>query len=169
VILYRVAKLKYAQLRELAQHGFGAAQFGARWNSPDPALRFNRRIIYTSDSLAQAMLEVIVHTDAENLSKLEYGYVEFQVNPTYIAQLDVASLPENWNSHPATTATQHIGDAWFDMQHSPILRIPSVITPFTSYQSGHANYLINATHPDIEKALTLQKYQPMSFDPRIKG
>ncbi len=169
MILYRVAKLKYASLSDLAEHGYGAAQYGARWNSPDPAMRFNRRIIYSSDALAQAMLELIVHTDTENLKNLSYGYMQFEVEEEYIASLDTRALPENWNTHPASPSTQKIGDTWFDTNYAPILRVPSVIIPLSAYEQGHANYLINAVHPDIHQCIKLLECQPISFDPRIKG
>ncbi len=169
MILYRVAKLKYAILTELTEHGYGAAQYGARWNSADPALHFNRHIIYSSDALAQAMLELIVHTDTENLKNLAYGYVQFEILEEYIAPLDTDALPENWNTHPASPSTQKIGDTWFDTNYSPILCVPSVIVPLSVYEHGHANYLINVKHPEIHKAVKILECQPISFDPRIKG
>ena len=65
--IYRISKLQYAQSPELSEHGFGAARFGGRWNSADPAMQANRRIIYASDTLAQSMLEVVVHSESRVL------------------------------------------------------------------------------------------------------
>lgn len=166
-MLYRVSKLQYARLSELPEHGFGAARFGGRWNSPDPAMQTNRRLIYTSATLAQAMLEVVVHVDSQVLRTVPHAYIRFQVAEEFIADLDTAQLPETWNAHPETPATQVIGDQWFDEGMSPVLRVPSVILPLAVYSPGQSNYLINTLHPEIGKAVQLLDVQSLPFDPRL--
>ena len=165
--LHRIAKLQYAQRVELTQHGYGAARYGARWNSPDEGLRWDRRIIYAADTLAQAMLEVIVHVDSDVLHSVAHGHVRFGVDEAFIAQLEIPQLPDSWNAHPALSATQVIGDQWFDELVSPVLRIPSVILPISVYGIGHSNYLINAVHPDIDRAVRLIGCDALPFDPRL--
>lgn len=165
--LHRIAKLQYAKLTELTEHGYGAARYGARWNSPDEGLRWDRRIIYAADTLGQAMLEVIVHVDSDVLHSVAHGHVRFSVDETFIAELEVAQLPTSWNAHPASSATQVIGDQWFDELVSPVLRIPSVILPLSVYGSGHSNYLINARHPDTHRAVKLIGCDALPFDLRL--
>jgi RES domain-containing protein len=167
LILHRVAKLKYAQLTQLEEHGYGAARFGARWNSRDDGLRFNRRIIYTADTLAQAMLEVVVHVDGTVLLEVAHGHVRFEVDEAFVTELREEDLPELWNARPETPATQVIGDQWCDDLVSPVLRVPSVILPLSVYSVGHSNYLINARHPEIGAAVTLLRCEPLAFDPRL--
>ncbi|AZI45312.1 RES domain-containing protein (plasmid) [Deinococcus psychrotolerans] len=165
--LYRISKLQYAQHPDLPEHGFGAARFGGRWNSPDLTSQHDRRLIYTSDTLAQAMLEIVVHVDSRVLQTVPHAYVRFQVEEEYIADLKAAQLPATWNAHPETPATQVIGDQWFDEQSSPVLRVPSVILPLTVYGPGQSNYLINANHPDIGEAVKLLDFQTLPLDPRL--
>lgn len=165
--IYRISKLQYAQSPELSEHGFGAARSGGRWNSADPAMQANRRIIYASDTLAQSMLEVVVHSESRVLQTVPHAYLLLQVEEEFIANLDTAQLPETWNAHPETPATQVIGDQWFDEQISPILRVPSVILPLAVYEPGQSNYLINTLHPDIAKAVRLLEFRPLPFDPRL--
>ncbi len=165
--LYRISKLQYAQNTSLPEHGFGAARFGGRWNSPDPALQANRRLIYASDTLAQAMLEVVVHVDSPVLQTVPHAFVRFEVEPEAVVDLDLKQLPASWNHHPETPATQVIGDQWFDEQVSPVLRVPSVILPLAVYGQGQSNYLINSLHPDIPEAVRLIEHQPLPFDPRL--
>lgn len=167
LILYRISKLQYAQSPDLPEHGFGAARFGGRWNSPDAGMVHDRRLIYASDTLAQAMLEVVVHAESRVLRSVPHTYIRFQVEEEFIADLDVAQLPTTWNAHPLTPATQVIGDQWFDEQVSPVLRLPSVILPLDVYGSGQSNYLINALHPDTGRAVKLLGHQPLPFDPRL--
>ena len=165
--LHRVAKLKYAQSEILEEHAYGAARYGARWNSPDDALRFNRRIIYAADTLAQAMLEIIVHTESAVLHQVPHAHVRLGITEKSIVDLDISQLPDTWNAHPETTATQVIGDQWFDEKISPVLRVPSVILPLTVYGPAHSNYLINTLHPEIAEAVTLIGVEPLPFDPRL--
>jgi RES domain-containing protein len=166
--LHRVAKLKYAGLPQLIEHGYGAARYGSRWNSPDEGLRFDRRIIFASDTLTQAMLEILVHVDADVLHSVEHGHVRFSVKEEFIAALDLETLPKTWNAHPPSAATQVIGDQWFDEKVSPLLRVPSAILPLTSYDEKHGNYLINAHHPKIEEAVQLVGVETLPMDPRLK-
>ncbi|UFA51746.1 RES family NAD+ phosphorylase [Deinococcus radiophilus] len=165
--LYRVSKVQYAQSPDLPEHGFGAARFGGRWNSPDPAGQADRRVIYASDTLAQAMLEVVVHVDSKALRSVPHAYLRFEVNEDAVAELDVAQLPQSWNAHPETPATQVIGDQWFDEQVSPVLRVPSVILPLDVYGPGQSNYLIHARHPQVAQAVRLVGTSPLPFDPRL--
>ncbi|MBZ9715710.1 RES family NAD+ phosphorylase [Deinococcus multiflagellatus] len=153
--LHRVSKLQYATQPLLTDHGFGAAKFGGRWNSADPALEFDRRIIYASDTLGQALLEVIVQVGSGALHRVPHGHVTLAVDPDAIAELPASALPPNWNDPPLSPATQIIGDEWYDLGSSPVLRVPSVILPLTVYGPGQANYLINAGHPNIRTAVQL--------------
>lgn len=165
--LHRVSKLRYAQQDALDEHGYGAARYGSRWNSLDPDLRFNRRIVYASDTLAQAMLEVIVHVDGQVLHTVPHGHVLFEVDDAYLAELQPSELPSEWNAHPETAATQMIGDQWYDEQVSAVLRVPSAVLPVEDYGPSHANYLINALHPRIDEAVRLLAVRPLPFDPRL--
>lgn len=168
MIAHRVSKWKYAQHSALDEHGYGAAHYGSRWNSPDPALQHNRRIIYASDTLPLAMLEVIVHVDAEILRRVQHGHVTFQINEAAIRDLTRDALPDTWNARPETPATQVIGDEWYDTRASVILRVPSAVLPLAAYGPMHANYLINAHHPDVSQAVQLLDATSMPFDPRLR-
>lgn len=165
--LHRISKWKYVTQSTLQEHGFGAARYGGRWNSADPEMEHDRRILYASDTLALAMLEVVVHVDSDVLRTVKHGHVTLAVEPDAIVDLDLKALPVSWNAHPPSAETQVIGDEWFDTRSSPVLRLPSAILPLTVYGSGHANYLINAFHPDIAQAVSLLGAQPLPFDPRL--
>lgn len=165
--VHRVSKLKYAQLGDLNEYGYGAAFYGSRWNTPDPDLRFNRRIVFASDTLALAMLEVIVHAESQVLRSVPHGHVLLSLDEGYLAELQPADLPSGWNATPDTAVTQVIGDQWYDEGVSAILRAPSAILPLEDYGPAHSNYLINAAHPDVEAAVKILTFRPLLFDPRL--
>jgi RES domain-containing protein len=68
--------------------GTGASRFGARWNSP------GRRIIYTADSFAGAMLEKkLVHLNINRIPASE-SWIECPIpEDVSIEILDVQGLP----------------------------------------------------------------------------
>ncbi|MCY1703961.1 RES family NAD+ phosphorylase [Deinococcus sp. SL84] len=164
--LYRLGKQQYLGSPLLSEYGVGAALYGGRWNSPDP-VSLRRRVIYASDTLAQATLEVVVHADSQVLRTAAHGYVRFHVDEAAVADLDLSGLPNTWNALPGTPASQMIGDQWFDEQVSPVLRVPSVILPLDVYGPGQSNYLINPLHPDTERTVRFGGVWPYRFDPRL--
>ncbi|GGK39129.1 hypothetical protein GCM10008955_36200 [Deinococcus malanensis] len=166
MILQRVSKWQHAQYATLPEHGNGAAKYGGRWNSEDPTLKHNRQLIYTSDSLPLAMLEVYVHA-GNVIHNVPHGLVKFEVDETAIQDLDLHSLPGTWNARPETPDTQVIGDEWFDQQASPILRVPSVILPLSECRSGQSNYLINTRHPETPNVVRMLSVNRLTFDTRI--
>ena len=167
VTLHRVSKLRYAALPDLEDYGYGAARFGSRWNSPDADLRFDRRIVYASDTLPLAMLEVIVHVDSDVLQRVPHEHVLLDAEEAFIAQLLAADLPAGWNAHPETATTQVIGDQWYDEGASAILRLPSAVLPPEDYGPAHSNYLIHARHPEILRAVLHLGHRELRFDPRL--
>ena len=91
--VWRLVKEKYA---DSAFSGEGARQGGGRFNSP------GRPVVYTSESLALAELEILVHLPT---SRLLDSYVAFRAHlPDGAARtLDRARLPSNWRASPMPT------------------------------------------------------------------
>jgi len=166
LLLHRVSKWRHAEYPTLPQHGDGAAKYGGRWNSPDKALVRNRQLIYTSDTLTLAMLEVYVHV-GDVIHQVPHGHVHFEVDEAAILDLDLQALPGTWADRPETPDTQVIGDEWFDQQTSPVLRLPSVILPLSEWRPGQSNYLINARHPDTPDVVRMLGATRLAFDPRL--
>jgi hypothetical protein len=108
-----------------------------------------------------------VHVDREVLHTVPHGHVTFEVDPAAVAELNAAQLPAAWNAHPESPATQVIGDEWYDLQASPVLRVPSAILPLHVYGPGHANYLLHAQHPDLARAVRRVACRPLPVDPRF--
>lgn len=148
--VYRLARRKYAK----HLNGIGAAKYGNRWNSKGV------EIIYTAESRALAMAEVLVHLSLEILpSDFQMVQIEIPASAT-IETLSIRQLQEDWNSFPHSFQTQKIGDAFIQENKKLILRVPSAVV------KGDHNYLINPKHPDFNK-IEITDISKFPFDHRI--
>lgn len=150
--LWRLVPERHA---EAAFSGEGAKRYGGRWNRPGTAL------VYTSGTLALAVLETLVHLRPEDLRQ---GHVFFRVELPKDLKVPMATwaLPEDWRREPPPTRTQDLGSTWAQEGTSALLRVPSVLVPHES------NVLINPMHPDITR-LKIAEPEPFFWDQRIHG
>jgi len=144
--VWRLVKEKYT---DTAFSGEGAQRGGGRFNSP------GRPVVYTSESLALAELEILVHLPT---SRLLASYVAFRARlpDEAIETLDRAALPSNWRESPVSRSVQAVGDAWLQSESSLALRVPSAVVP------AEDNVLINPNQPGFEE-MTIEG----PFDPDI--
>lgn len=144
--IWRLAQPRYAPDLE----GEGARLFGGRWNSAGAP------VIYTSDSLALAALEVLVH-----LPQIERHKERM---PRYIAiGVDVPdSLIANpgFASELSVSESQALGDAWLRSASSLGLLVPSRVI------SLERNVLLNPRHPAMAE-VTVVVSEPFVFDDRL--
>lgn len=134
-----------------ALDGEGARRFGGRWNS------IGIPMVYTSDSVALATLEIFVHLPSYHLLS-EYYYIRLSFDSNLVMD---AKLKKGWEARPVSKVSQSIGDQWIKKMQTPVLKVPSVIVP------DGGNYLININHPDYGQIIT-QEAKPLKFDPRLK-
>jgi RES domain-containing protein len=146
---WRIVKQKHAHQ---AFDGEGARLYGGRWNSPGIPL------VYTSESLALAALEMLVHLDQ---SRVLSSYVVFPVrfDASLVTSVDEADLPTRWRDYPARPELQAIGDRWAAGGTSVVLEVPSAVV-------DGSNYLLNPAHPDF-RSLSIGPPRPFRFDPRL--
>ena len=131
---WRVVKRKFL---ESAFDGQGARRAGGRWNSP------GRSVIYTAESSALAILEILVHVEISLLSHYVFIPVHFSEEQT--TRIDPANLPQGWRSHPGPDDLRRIGDGWLESCSSLALQVPTAVAP-TGW-----NYLLNPAHPDFSR------------------
>ena len=150
VVGWRVVSRKYAAS---AFDGEGARRLGARFNSPGTA------VVYASDTLALAVLEVAVHLPSYRALR---GRVAFRVEvPTDLVEtLTEADLPADWRSTPPSRSTQSLGDAWVRDARSPALVLPSVLLPH------HTNLVLSPAHPAFNR-VTIGPPEPVPIDARL--
>lgn len=153
MLLYRIGKAPH--IEDLS--GEGARLFGGRWNYP------GYRVLYTSESLALAVLEYIIKTGVvnEELVNLKIAYIEMDDQVTQKG-LRPQELPENWDGYPFPGALKKIGTEWLLSMETLLLRVPAVSVPESF------NVLINPLHPEFKK-VTLQKVIDYYPDIRLKN
>lgn len=134
--------------------GVGGLANSARWHSR------GTEIVYLAESPAAALLERLVHLeiDPDDLPST-YQLLAVEI-PDHLVFDTIAAnnLPPDWRSND--TATQLIGDRWLRAGRTPLLRVPSAITPHTF------NWLLNPKHPDASNAKIFDVISAL-FDPRL--
>lgn len=150
MLVFRLSKRKYAN--ELS--GKGASKFGNRWNSKGVEM------IYTAESRALAMVEVLVHL---SLAALPSDFMMMVIDipdDVQIGALDLSTLDKNWNTHPHYIETQKLGDQFVDSADVCVFKVPSAVV------KGDFNYLVNPHHVNFKK-IQIVDVSPFPFDKRI--
>jgi len=129
--------------------GAGGTYSPGRWN------HLGTRIVYCAEHPALAMLEMLVHFDAEDLPD-SYKLLEIDV-PDEI-EAESVDLTEDWTEDPILSRDAF--DAFCERGSSPLLTVPSIIMPRCH------NVLINPLHPD-HSALTIVSVETHPLDPRF--
>lgn len=106
--------------------GLGGEISAGRWN------QVKTPIVYCADHPATALLEILVHVDAEDLPQ-KYQLLEIEVpDPVQATSPDLA---EGWTDD--LMGTQRIGSDFIRAAMHSVMRVPCVIVPFTN------NFLLN--------------------------
>lgn len=133
--------------------GEGALLSRGRWHSP------GTRIVYTADSRALAVLEVLTRLRGR-APQVPYSLIGVTYPVSVITHIDPATLPDNWRAYTGPAPLQALGDAWIASKTSLVLRVPSAVIPEES------NYLINPEHPEVP-LLATHPGTPFRFDLRL--
>ncbi len=138
--------------------GEGAKKSGGRWNKKGTP------VLYTSESIALACLETLVHINAQGLPLNRY-LVRIDI-PTKVwdmaKKFNFKTAGFGWDALPAGTVSIDKGEKWLQSNTSALLFVPSVVIPQAS------NVLINPLHPDT-KLIKAKKIEKFSYDPRLVG
>lgn len=135
--------------------GEAARRFGGRWNHPGTPM------LYTAQSQALAVLEVLVHIDNSEILK-HYRLISASFDESIVDNVPSASLPKRWRRRPSPAALRKIGDDWIASARSAVLQVPSAIIP------AESNFLINPRHPQFA-TIHIGRPEAFRFDPRLRG
>lgn len=136
--------------------GKGAEITGGRWN------RKGSPVVYTSQSIALACLETVVHLGSNGLPLNRY-LVEITVpQAAWDARIDLDPAAHvGWDAIPEGKVSLDAGEAWLTTRSALLFTVPSVVVP------EERNVLINPRHP--ESALVVaRKIRRWTYDPRLK-
>ncbi|HST61525.1 MAG TPA: RES family NAD+ phosphorylase [Longimicrobium sp.] len=146
--VWRIARGCYAPL-----DGEGARLNGGRWNSA------GRPVVYTAQTAALAVLEVLVWTDPEDVPD-DLRLFEIELPDGAAAeQVSAAGLPRSW-MEPGSPECAAAGDRWLAAAESLALAVPSAVLP------EERNLLINPRHPDAARVRVAES-RPFAFDLRL--
>ena len=148
---YRLVKKKWSKQ---AFDGEGARRYGGRWNSK------GKRCLYLASSPSLALLEIMVHLDDYSLLS-DYALYQMEIPDSSLLELNLDSLPQDWDADPAPLTTAQIGDEWLLSHASSALYVPSTIVPIEH------NILINPEHPQYPETLASIKEIDFSADSRL--
>lgn len=132
--------------------GRGGLEYSARWHTAGHA------VVYFADSLAAAMLEMLVHLEVQE-DEVPLGYFALQVRvPDEVIVDTLATSGDNWQIDIAST--QKMGNTWLEGNTTALARVPSAVLQET------ANFLMNPLHPQAA-LFELHSKQALRFDPRL--
>lgn len=148
--VHRVTFQVFAAMRTQAFNGEGGLHGAGRWHHP------GRLVVYTSEHLSLAALELLVHL--QRSSRIQ-PCVSYQAEIPDALIETRTDLPADWQTNE--TATRRYGDAWLVGMTAPALRVPSVIVP------SEWNVLLNRAHPQFDPAWVDLGPEPFNYDPRL--
>ena len=133
--------------------GEGARRSGGRWNPKGTA------VVYTSTSIALALVEQLVGMEAEDFALLTVRFT-IDLEPAQVETPDLAALPTDWNHPRRSDRARAFGRDWVESNRSLALAVPSVVVP------EERNVLLNPGHPDFP-TLPFSGPLPFRFDKRL--
>lgn len=145
MVLWRISRH-----RDLS--GIGGLKAAGRWHYA------GRPIVYLAETPAAALLEVCVHTSANDVPP-QFTLLKIEGPDIDIPSINIDALPEDWRIR--LEATRDLGTAWLEKNESVLLRVPSAIVPETM------NRLFNPAHRQAAE-LRIVEAIGYPFDPRLK-
>jgi RES domain-containing protein len=150
---WRLCKRRYAAS---AFDGEGARRSSGRWNLPGV------RVVYCSESIALAALELLVHVDPDEAPE-DLVLIPVEIpDDVGLTEVTPRMLPGDWRLTPGPVRLQQIGASWIKSGKTAVLSVPSVVVP------QERNYLLNPAHPDFAR-IRRGRPKPFAVDPRLYG
>ena len=124
MVLWRISR--HRDLR-----GIGGLKAAGRWHYA------GRPIVYLAKTPASALLEVCVHTSANDVPP-EFTLLKIEGPDLDVPSIGLDILPKGWRTD--LEITRDLGTSWLEKNETVILRVPSAIVPQTM------NCLFNPAH-----------------------
>lgn len=145
---------RIANARHTVFDGTGSERFGARWNSA------GRKIIYSAESFALAMLERLVNAATGEMPHDDH-YVAIEIPDAVSTEVFDPARHHGWDdpSRKILVARAY-GDKWYEEGRSAVLIVPSAVTKIDR------NLVINPAHPQF-KLIKPSEERPVTWDARL--
>lgn len=145
MVLWRISRH-----RDLS--GIGGLRASGRWHYA------GQPVVYLSENPASALLEVCVHTAANDVPP-EFTLLLVEGPEAAFEAVSSKELVSGWQSK--LELTRDIGTLWLRENRSALLKVPSAIVPETF------NFLFNPLHRDAKRFRIANAF-PYPFDVRLK-
>jgi RES domain-containing protein len=132
--------------------GIGGLKVAGRWHYA------GHPIVYLAETPASALLEVCVHTSANDVPP-EFTLLKIEGPDFEMPFIGIDTLPEDWQTN--LEVTRDLGTSWLDKNETVLLRVPSAIVPQTM------NCLFNPAHPNAGEFRIVEAIA-YPFDARLK-
>jgi RES domain-containing protein len=129
MILWRISRH-----RDLS--GAGGLKASGRWHHA------GHHVVYLAISPSAALLEVCVHTSANDVPPA-FTLLKVEGPDVKVIVIQPEDLPQDWTTRLENT--RDLGTAWLRKNLGVLLQVPSAIVPET------VNFLFNPAHADAEK------------------
>jgi len=145
MILWRISRH-----RDLS--GVGGLRAAGRWHHA------GHPIVYLAENPAAALLEVCVHTSANDVPP-EFTLLKIEGPDLKVSAIKPEDLAADWMMR--LEVTRDLGTAWLKKNKASLMQVPSAIVPAT------ANYIFNPMHPNAAKFRIAEIFS-YPFDARLK-
>jgi len=152
--MIRAWRITQRMYEHVAFTGEGSKLFGGRWNSEGHSM------VYLADTFALAQLELLANVPRDRLVDMNLVAARVEFDEHLVVGVSELNMPYDWHHSPWPASTQEMGDRWLQEKSSPVLCVPSVVSP------PEFNYLLNPFHPDFHK-ITIHPFYSFSFDRRL--
>ena len=112
-------------------NGIGGLKAAGRWHYA------GHPIVYLAETPASALLEVCVHTSANDVPP-EFTLLKIEGPDLDVPSISIDTLPNDWPTK--LEVTRDLGTSWLDKNVTVLLLVPSAIVPQTM------NCLFNPAH-----------------------
>ena len=143
---------RIADRRRTIFDGTGAFLNGGRWNSR------GRRVIYSSETYAGALLETLAHANIGKVPKTQ-AWIEIRFPEALKIEEATADIP-GWDADDVL-ASRAYGDRWLEDRRTAVLVVPSMVPA-----GIERNVVINQDHPDFA-LLESSAPQEVAWDVRL--
>lgn len=145
MVLWRISRH-----RDLS--GTGGLRVPGRWHHA------GYPVVYLAESPAAALLEVCVHTSANDVPP-EYTLLRVEAPDGNVPRIRLADLRKDWTTR--LEVTRDLGTSWLQKKEAALLEVPSAIIPATF------NFLLNPMHQSAAGFRITDAFS-YPFDVRLK-
>jgi RES domain-containing protein len=133
-------------------NGIGGFRAAGRWHYA------GHPIVYLAETPASALLEVCVHTSANDVPP-DFTLLRIEGPDVNVPSVETRKLPQDWRTR--LEVIRDLGSAWLKKNESVLLRVPSALVPETR------NFLFNPSSTQAKEFHVTNLFS-YPFDPRLK-